>query len=543
MAPFTSPANPMQSQALPPYDSEVFRVGAFVVDPKSRQLTRGGASVSLGSRAFDLLLALVNRQGQLATKDELIAEVWQKSIVDENNLAAQISALRKVLVADPALAGGLQTVPGRGYRLVAEVELIGGTVEPSQAKPHTVAGEQPSLVVLPFVNLSSDPEQSYFAQGLSHTVSTDLSRISGLLVISAATAATFEGKSADAWLASSELRVRYILSGSVQRMNRHVRINAQLADGRSGAQIWSDLFDGDVEDLFALQDLITGRIANSLGREIFVAAARDGDWRDISPRSSDLVMRGIAADNRPQSLETLQEQETLFARAAELDPRNCEALARLSRAITLQVTQAHASSAQKLDAMTRGAEYAEKAVAVDPGNARAHYSMALVHVLRGDFEKSALANEAAIALDRNFALAHNNRGNSFVHLGKGREALLAAETALQLDPRGPQHGASWVVAGFARLLLKDFDEAVTCFARARTANPRLPRAHVGAAISSALKGDLEAARAATKDLLHLVPHYRLSETIDACLPTSVPLYRRFYEGTLRIGAEAADLPL
>jgi tetratricopeptide (TPR) repeat protein len=308
-------------------------------------------------------------------------------------------------------------------------------------------------------------------------------------------------------------------------------------------QIWSDLFDGDVADLFALQNLITGRIANSMGREIFVAAARDGVSRDISPKSSDLVMRGIAADNRPQSLQTLQEQEALFARAAELDPENAEALARLSRAITLQVTQAHASPAQKIDATTRGAEFAEKALAFDPGNARAHYAMALVHVLRGDFEQSTLANEAAIALDRNFALAHNNLGNSLVHLGRGSDALLSAETALQLDPRGPQHAASWTVAGFAQLLLKDFGEAVSCFARARAANPRLPRAHVGAAISLALNGDSTAARAATKDLLNLVPHYRLSQTIDACLPTSVPLYKQFYAEVLISGAEVANLPL
>lgn len=534
----------MQSPILPPYDSELFRVGAFVLDPKARQLTLGRASVSLGSRAFDLLLALIDRQGRLATKDELIAEVWQKSIVDENNLAAQISALRKVLAADPALAGGLQTVPGRGYRLVATVERIGGT--PGKAAHSALpaaAGEPPSLVVLPFVNLSSDPEQSYFAQGLSQTVSTDLSRISGLLVISSATAATLEGKAADARRASSEFRVRYVLSGSVQRMDRHVRINAQLADGHNGMQIWSDLFDGDVSDLFSLQDLITGRIANSIGREIFVAAARDGHARDISPRSSDLVMRGIAADNRPQSLDTLREQEALFARAVELDPANPEALARLSRAITLQVTQAHASPTQKLDAMTRGAAFAEKALAFDPGNARAHYAIALVHVLRGDFEKSALANEAAIALDRNFALAHNNLGNSLVHLGKGKEALLAAETALQLDPRGPQHAASWTVAGFAHLLLADFGEAVSCFARARAANPRLPRAHAGAAISLALNGDLATARAATKDLLDLFPHYRLSQTIDARLPTSVALYEQFYEKVLVSGAKAAELPL
>jgi putative component of membrane protein insertase Oxa1/YidC/SpoIIIJ protein YidD len=169
----------------------------------------------------------------------LIAEVWQKSVVDENNLAAQISALRKVLAADPALAGGLQTVPGRGYRLITEVERIGGkTARPAETIAQVAAGEPPSLVVLPFVNLSSDPDQSYFAQGLSQTVSTDLSRISGLLVISSATAATFEGKAADARRASSELRVRYVLSGSVQAriaMSASMRNSpTEAAECRSG---------------------------------------------------------------------------------------------------------------------------------------------------------------------------------------------------------------------------------------------------------------------------------------------------------------------
>jgi DNA-binding winged helix-turn-helix (wHTH) protein len=151
----------MQSRALPPYDSEVFRIGSFVLNAKERQLALGRASVSLGSRAFDLLLALVRRQGKLATKDELIAEVWQREIVDENNLAAQISALRKVLAADPTLAKGLQTVPGRGYRLVAEVERIEGKDEAQTGGPsQAAAGEPLSLVVLPFVNLSSDAEHA-----------------------------------------------------------------------------------------------------------------------------------------------------------------------------------------------------------------------------------------------------------------------------------------------------------------------------------------------------------------------------------------------
>lgn len=524
---------------------ESFRIGSFMLTPGRRQLTLGEAEVPLGSRAFDLLLALVRRQGQLATKDELIAEVWSGTVVDENNLAAQISALRKVFSADPALARGLQTVPGRGYRLVAKVEPVETETVPRSAAaraPHQ-AGAALSLVVLPFGSLSSDAEQAYFAEGLSQTVSTDLSRISGLLVIASATAATFKGPNLDIRGISTELDVRYALAGSVQRIGHNVRINAQLVDGQTGLQVWSELFDGDAADLFSLQDRITGRIANSIGREIFVAAARDGIARNIDPKSLDLVMRGIAADNRPQSLQSLQEQEALFARAVELDPNNCEALARLSRAIVIQITQAHTSDAAKAETLERGVRAAEKAVALDPGNPRGHYAMGLVHVLRGDFERSALANEAAIALDRNFALAHNNLGNSFVHLGKGRDALSSVETALRLDPRGPQVGSSWTVMGFARLLLGDVDEAVKCFSRARIANPKLPRANVGAAIALATSGEVTGARTATADLLALVPSYRLSQTIDACLPTSSAEYRQFYEEILRPGAAVAGLPV
>jgi TolB-like protein/Flp pilus assembly protein TadD len=521
---------------------EVIRFGAFRLVPARRELLFRGTQVTLGSRAFDLLTALVRRPGQLAAKDALMAEVWAGTIVDENNLAAQISALRKILAGDPALSRCLQTVPGRGYRFVAEIEVETNSASVNKPPTHSISGDV-SLVVLPFSNLSSDSDQAYFAQGLGQTVATDLSRISGLLVISSTTAAAFEGKGLDVRQVTRELGVKYALTGSVQRSDRNLRINAQLVDGQSGLQIWSDLFDGDATDLLALQDRITGRIANTIGREIFVAAARDGEARDIDPKASDLFMRGIAADNRPQSLECLQEQEVLFGRAVELDPNHSDALARLSRAIVIQVTQSHAPSPRKDDMLMRGVSAAERALALDPGNARAHYAMGLVHVLRGDFERSALANETAIALDRNFALAHNNLGNSLVHLGRGKEALAAVETALRLDPRGPQLGAFWTTAGFARLLLGDRAEAVVCFLRGREANPKLPRAHFGAAVALAITDDVPAAKVAAGELLTLVPQYRLSQTIDCYQPLSPPRYRQFYDDVLRPGAILAGVPV
>jgi adenylate cyclase len=526
-------------------DSHLVRFGSFTLDNRRRELLLDGSPVTIGSRAFDLLTALVERRGRLATKDELMAAVWPSSVVDENNLAAQVVAVRKILSADPGLSKCVQTISGRGYRFVADVMLqtaftaTGHTPDPAPGS----GSDALSLVVLPFASLNNNADQADFVQGLSHTIATDLSRIAGLLVISPTTAATLDGRGLDARQVSRELSVQYVLAGNMQRVAGQVRINAHLVDGSSGLQVWSELFDGDERDLLAFQDRITGRIANSLGREIFVAAARGGLARNIDANSFDLLMRGIAADNRPQSLESLQQQESLFAQAVALDPQHAEAHARLARAILLQLTQMHAATPHDAQLLARGVKAAETAVALGRENPRAQCAMGLVHVIHGEFERSVIANEAAIALDRNFAIAHNNLGNSLVHLGNGNDALPASETALRLDPRGPQIGAFWTTKGYAHPLLGANEDAVTSFMRAQSANPMLPRAYVGAAVSLALSGKVEAARQATHEVLRLVPHYRLSETMDGSRPTSSSSYRKFFENVLRPGAEKAGLAI
>ncbi|UUX96319.1 winged helix-turn-helix domain-containing protein [Aquabacterium sp. J223] len=525
----------MNPAAAPP-SAQALRFGGFCLLPGRRELRFGEAPVAIGHRAFDLLLALATRPGQLVGKDTLMAEVWAGTVVEDNNLAAQASALRKVLAADPALAGCLQAVPARGYRFTAEVVAdAAGTPSPA-ADPQAL-----SLVVMPFTALGAG-DQAHVAEGLSHTVATDLSRIAGLDVVASASAACLPAGPFDARQVSRALGVRYLLAGSVQRHGPRLRVNAQLVDGPSGRQLWSDRFDGDDGDLFALQDRITGRIANAIGREVFVAAARDGEARPVASSAFDLLMRGIAADNRPQSLPALREQAAWFAQAVARDPCLAEAHARLARALLLQVTQAHAPTAADEDTLARGVAAAEAAVALGPANARAHCAMGLVHVLRGDFPRAVGANEAAIALDRNFALAHNNLGNAQVHLAEGAAGLQAADTALRLDPRGPQRGAFCTTRGFALLLLDRPQEAVAAFEQARTANPQLPRAAAGLAIAHVRRGDAAAARSVAAELRTLAPHYRLSQTIDACRPGSSDGYRRFHDEVLRPGAEAAGLP-
>ena len=523
-------------------DAEAYRFGAFRLLPQQRELSMSGARVELGTRGFDLLVALIRRRGQLATKGELIAEVWPGVVVAENNLPAQVSALRKLLAVDAECGRCLQTVPGRGYRFLGRVE-HDGTAGASANSAETNA--RLSLVVLPFTNLSSDREQAYFVQGMSETITTDLSRISGLLVIAATTAAAFKDEPVDLRRICRELDVRFCVRGSVQRNHQNVRINVQLVEGASGIQIWSERMDGHSSDLFALQDQITGRVANSIGRKINHVAARDAEMRKADPVATDVLMRGIAIADWPQSLDNLQQQELLFGHAVHLDPGSSEAHARLARAILLQLIQVHASLPMQIkeEKLRQGAVAAETAVELDPNNARAHLASGLLHMARGEFAEAVLANETAIALDRNLALAHSNLGNSLVHLGKAREALPPLMEAIRLDPLGPQISAIQCAMGLARMFLADSQAAAEWYSRARASNPRLPRAHAGLAIALAILGDIPAARRSAADLQRLVPDYRISGTIDAPRASSPLRYRQFYEEVLCPAAKVAGVQL
>ena len=505
-----------------------------------------GAPVELGARGFDLLVALVKRHGQLATKGELMEEVWPGIVVGENNLPTQVSALRKLLAVDASCGRCLQTVPGLGYRFVARVEHEGA----AGAAADTIVGAgetnaRLSLVVLPFTSLSSDPEQAYFVQGMSETITTDLSRICGLLVIAATTAAAFKDEPLDLRRVCRELDVRFCVRGSVQRIHQNVRINVQLVEGASGIQIWSERLDGHSSDLFALQDQITGRIANSVGRRINHVAARDAELRKADPNATDLLMRGIAIADRPQSLDNLQQQELLFDHATRLDPGSSEAHSRLARAILLQLIQVHVSLPMqtKEEKLRRGTLAAERAIELDPNNARAHLASGLLHMARGEFAEAVVANETAIALDRNLALAHSNLGTSLVHLGMAGEAIPALVEAIRLDPLGPQISATQSSMGLARMFLGEFQAAVEWYSRARSSNAKLARAHAGLAIALALTGEIERSRAAARGLLRLFPDYHISGMIDAPFASSPDRYRQFYEHVLGPAAKVAGVPV
>jgi len=259
---------------------EIFLFEDFRLDRRGlsrRDERRVFVPVAIGSRALDVLGVLVEGHGDLVSKDEIMAAVWPGTVVEDNNLTVQISALRRILDRGRSDWSCIQTVAGRGYRFVATVthgedDLGANTATISAGGPRL---PEPLLIaVLPFANFSGDPEQEVFVDAVTEHLTTDLSRMSGSFVIARSTAATYKNKPVDVKRIGSELGVRYVLEGSVRRAGDQLRVNVQLLDAENGAHLWADRFDTNRGNFEEAQNEITGRFARTLKRELVEAATR-----------------------------------------------------------------------------------------------------------------------------------------------------------------------------------------------------------------------------------------------------------------------------
>jgi TolB-like protein len=223
--------------------------------------------IPIGLRALDVLGVLVGRAGSLVLRDEIIAAVWPATVVGDNNLNMQIGALRRVLDEGRADGSCIETVPGRGYRFTAGATRTSGEPEPPLP-------DKPSIAVLPFQNLSGDPEQEYFADGVVEEIITALSRITWLFVIARNSSFTYKGQVVDVKQVGRELGVRYVLEGAVRKAGGRVRISAQLVDATTGAHLWADRFEGLMEDIFELQDQVALSVAGVIEPTLEAAETR-----------------------------------------------------------------------------------------------------------------------------------------------------------------------------------------------------------------------------------------------------------------------------
>jgi TolB-like protein len=294
----------------------------------SRRDERGVfAPVAMGSRALDVLGSLVERPGELVPRSVIISVVWPETIVEDSNLDVQIAALRRVL--DTSRTGGscIQTIRGRGYRFTAPVTRVPGDAAMVEASKGLPLPDKPSLAVMPFQNMSGDPEQEYFADGMVEEIITALSRITWLFVIARNSSFAYKAKPFDIDEVGRELGVRYVLEGSVRKAGGRVRITAQLIDATTGAHLWADRFDGLWEDIFELQDQVAASVAGVIEPTLQAAEIRRSSERPTSDLTAfDLYLRALRRLDQFER-DGLVHALELLERAIERDPDYGPALA------------------------------------------------------------------------------------------------------------------------------------------------------------------------------------------------------------------------
>jgi TolB-like protein/class 3 adenylate cyclase/Flp pilus assembly protein TadD len=409
---------------------------------------------------------------------------------------------------------------------------VGPSANACQAAPPQSSAPHLSIVVLPFANMGGGPEQEYFVDGVTESLTTDLSRINGAFVIARNTAFTFKGKALDLKKLGRELNVRYVLEGSVQRGGKRLRVSVQLIDTETGNHLWAERFDKPVADLFDMQDEIVSRLANALDAQLIAAEARRAE-RSLHPDAMDLVFQGRSWSNKGLTPDYLSQARRFFEKATALDPGSIEAKVSLAR---VDVALGATLATDDWSARFATAEATlTKVLSLDPNHAMAHLFLGVAQMFTKRAAHGIAECEQALALDHNLAIAHAFIGLAKYVLGRGEETEAHINEALRLSPRDT-FAYTWMVwVGLAKAQLNADSEAVAWLRRGLDANRNFPVAHFVLAAELARLGELDQARAAAKAGLALDPHFttRRYRSITSSLsdnPTFLAGCERYIEG-------------
>ena len=320
--------------------------------------------------------------------------------------------------------------PVRAYAVVPDG--LGPATQGGSTTPSPLSAPRLSIVVLPFANIGGDPEQDYFVDGVTESLTTDLSRISGSFVIAHNTALTFKGKAVDVKQIGRELNVRYVLEGSVQRGGNRLRVNVQLIDAETGNHLWAERFDKPVADLFDMQDEIVSRLANTLNAQLIAVEARRAE-RSPHPDATDLCFQGAAWLNRGRTPEYMAQARGFYERALALEPGNVEAL--VGTALANFAIGANLLTDDRIERLAAAEAAVTKALSLAPNHPMAHFVLGLVQTFTNRAAQGIAECERALALDRNLARAHAHIGLAKFFLGRGGETEAHMEQALRLSPR------------------------------------------------------------------------------------------------------------
>jgi TolB-like protein len=490
----------------------------YVFDTDRRELHRGADVVSVAPQVFDLLDYLIRNRERVVSKDNLIGAIWNGRTVSDAALTTRLNVARSAIGDSGEEQRLIKTLPRKGFRFIGPVREEGGkspAVPDNRVEPEKLTlalPDKPSIAVLPFENMSGDPEQDYFSDGMVEEIITALSRFKWLFVIARNSSFTFKGKAVDIKEVGRRLGVRYVLEGSVRKASGKVRIAGQLVDAATGAHIWADRFERDLTDVFALQDEVTVAVVSAiqpklLQTEIEMATRR----RPENLTAYDFYLRATQQFYL-MTREGLAEAITLAHRALELDPR-FGFVAALAGACHMNNVVLGYSIDRQFE-RKEAVRLVRLALSVDNSDpetlALACVTLAFV---AGDYESAVEMADRAVALNQNSFEAWHARGWVYFLAGLPEEAVRSFERGIRMSPIDPRLHVSLTGMGMAFIELRRFDEAIVAGKNAQRQNPSYSSAYLCLASALAHLGrDAEAREAATR-LLELDPAFTTSTRI------------------------------
>jgi TolB-like protein/cytochrome c-type biogenesis protein CcmH/NrfG len=480
-----------------------FSFGEFFLDPDKGVLLSGREIVVIGRRGLAILETLLLHAGQVVPKAALLDAAWPGMTIEESNLSVQIAALRKALGPSPDNnQPWIVTAQRVGYRFVGDVAEVLGSGLGEGARPSGGLPREPSISVLPFANLSGDPEEDYFADGLAEDITTNLSRLRWLVVAARNSSFSYKAKGTDARLVGKELSVRYVLTGSVRREGERLRVGAQLTDATSGLELWADRFESGIGDFFGLQDRIAENVVTAI--EPYLFASDDFRAQRRAPENIEawgFVMRAMpfvwtwAADDNETAIAFLRQ-------ALRIDPSYPRANALMA---WVHAQRLNLGWDRMEDRREEALTFARLAVANDGDDAWGHLALGYIHAMSRHTEPAVEALSASIGLNPSFAFAHAMLGMAHTYAGFPDLGAQCIGLALKLSPRDPQHAPYLSALGLCHFIAGRYDEAARLQREALAMRPRFVSAWRTLASASALSGDLGAAAAALAEASRLQP--------------------------------------
>ena len=508
----------------------LYRFEGYLLDAERRELRRGAELLAVEPQVFDLLEYLVRNHQRVVSKNDLVAGVWDGRIVAESTLSSRMTAVRKAVGDDGERQRLIRTIPRKGFRFIAEVrresrqhnnEAASGTVSrkpegesrPTMDEAALSLPDKPSIAVLPFANISGDPAQRYFVDGVVEDITTALSQFRWLFVIARSSSFTYEGRVVDVKQVGRELGVRYVLEGSIRKAANRVRITAQLIDATTATHLWADRFDGAIEDIFDLQDQLTASVVGAIGPKLERAEIERAKRKPTDSLDAyDHYLRGM--DKVYQwTRQSIAEALALFHQAIRVDPGYASAYGMAAYCYVQR--KSYGWFVDRPEEVAEAVRLARQAAALGKDDAVALSKAAHAFAsLIGDAESGVAFIDQALQLNPNLAAGWYVSGWLRIFFGEPESAIGHLARAVRLSPFDPSIFKVHAGMAYAHFFADHDRDAAAWAEKALRAGPVYLTGIRAAAVSFAVTGRLVEARKLMRDMRELDPALRISNLKD-----------------------------